>query len=203
MAEPDPIVKLIDQFAEAGYGVAADFLPDSLVGCLRAEQASLFADGKSRPAGIGRGTMRQVNAAERGDEILWLDPARLSPAQARYWQTIDRLRTEFNRACFLSLTDYECHFARYRPGHGYRRHRDVFQQNSNRVISCVLYLNADWKPEYGGALRLYLEKTDGERFVDIPPAGGTLVILNSRTIAHEVLPGSRCRYSLTGWLKSR
>jgi SM-20-related protein len=48
-----------------------------------------------------------------------------------------------------------------------------------------------------------LPKNGGEISVDISPAGGTFVILNSREIAHEVLPARRCRYSLTGWLKSR
>ena len=203
MTEPGPIRKLIHRFANDGYAIAEDFLPARLINRLRAEEKSLFARGQGSQAAIGRGAMRQVNPAVRGDEILWLDPNRLSPAQNLYWQAIDRLRLQLNRECFSSLTDYECHFALYRPGSTYQRHRDVFQQNSNRLISCVLYLNAIWKHEQGGELRLYLQKDDGEISLDIPPVGGRLVILNSREIAHEVLPARRCRYSLTGWLKSR
>jgi SM-20-related protein len=203
MTEPGPIAKLIDRFAGDGYAIAEDFLPASLIDRLRAEEKSLFALGQGRQAAIGRGSMRQVDTAVRGDEILWLDPNRLSPAQSLYWQAIDHLRLQLNRECFLSLTDYECHFARYRRGHAYQRHHDVFQQNSNRLISCVLYLNTAWERSHGGELRLYLQKDNGETAVDIPPVGGRLVILNSREIAHEVLPARRCRYSLAGWLKSR
>ncbi len=203
MTEPDLIAKLIDQFTNDNYAVAGDFLPARLIDRLRAEEKSLFARGQGRQAAIGRGAVRQVNTAVRSDEVLWLDPNRLSPAQSLYWQALDHLRLQLNRACFLSLTDYECHFARYRRGHAYQRHRDVFQQNSNRLVSCVLYLNAAWEPGQGGELRLYLAKNGGEISVDISPVGGTFVILNSREIAHEVLPTRRCRYSLTGWLKSR
>src|SRR5713226_1826409 len=161
MTEPDLIAKLIDQFTNDNYAVAGDFLPARLIDRLRAEEKSLFARGHGRQAAIGRGAVRQVNTAVRSDEILWLDPNLLSPAQSLYWQALDHLRLQLNRACFLSLTDYECHFARYRRGHAYQRHRDVFQQNSNRLVSCVLYLNTAWEPGQGGELRLYLAKMGG------------------------------------------
>jgi hypothetical protein len=65
------------------------------------------------------------------------------------------------RALQLGLFDFECHFALYPPGAGYRRHLDRFTGRDSsadegaRVLSCVLYLNREWGPEDRGQLRLY------------------------------------------------
>jgi SM-20-related protein len=39
--------------------------------------------------------------------------------------------------------------------------------------------------------------------VDVAPRGGTLVAFLSGTFHHEVLPATRERLSVTGWLKVR
>ena len=72
--------------------------------------------------------------------------------------------------------------------------------DDRRAVSAVFYLNSDWLPEQGGALRLYL--ADG-RELDVLPEAGTLVVFLSADLPHEVLPATRERLSLTGWLRRR
>ena len=65
-----------------------------------------------------------------------------------------------------------------------------------RVITAVLYLNdAPWEPSDGGALELDVPPAARR----VGPAGGTLVILDARTVRHAVLPtyGSRDRLALS------
>jgi hypothetical protein len=65
-----------------------------------------------------------------------------------------------------------------------------------RKLTAILYLNPDWKAGDGGELRLYLDDDrdggggDGERCVDLSPAGGRLVLFWSDEIPHEVLPNA-------------
>ena len=70
------------------------------------------------------------------------------------------LRLELNKRLFLGLFDYECHFARYAPGGFYKKHRDAFVGDSNRILSTVLYLNPGWRAEWGGELLMYEDLND-------------------------------------------
>ncbi|MEZ5449151.1 MAG: 2OG-Fe(II) oxygenase [Thiolinea sp.] len=77
---------------------------------------------------------------------------------------------------------------------------DNFRGTSARLVTVILYLNEDWQAEEGGELRLY---TDDDSYLDILPESGQLVAFLSEPFYHEVLPGSRERLSLTGWLRRR
>ena len=81
----------------------------------------------------------------------------------------------------------------------YARHLDRFRDNDARVLSSVLYLNADWQADDGGALRLHL--SDGP--LDVTPTGGTLALFLSADVEHEVLPARRERLSVAGWFRRR
>ena len=94
---------------------------------------------------------------------------------------------------------FEAHVAIYPPGTGYTRHADRFARDPRRALSTVLYLNEDWQPGDGGALRIHL---GGGAWRDLEPRGGTLVIFASE-LEHEVLPARRERLSLAGWFKRR
>jgi SM-20-related protein len=72
-----------------------------------------------------------------------------------------------------------------------------------RRVTCILYLNPDWKIVDGGALRLYLDNEDLQRYQDIYPYAGRLVVFLSDRFYHEVLPATRERYSITGWFRQR
>jgi SM-20-related protein len=140
-----------------------------------------------------------VQEGVRGDHIQWLETGQCA-AGDRYLAMLDDLRGQLNQALYLGLEDYEGHFALYPPGTFYQKHLDRFRDDDRRAVSAVFYLNSDWLPEQGGALRLYL--ADG-RELDVLPEAGTLVLFLSADLPHEVLPATRERLSLTGWLRRR
>jgi SM-20-related protein len=96
----------------------------------------------------------------------------------------------------LSLKDVEVHMTVYPAGSFYKRHLDQFKQDDHRKLSVICYLNNDWKEEHGGQLRMYLN----DRSIDVLPTAGRLVIFRSDQIEHEVLPATRPRLSITGWV---
>ena len=96
------------------------------------------------------------------------------------------------------------------------------QATTVRTISVLLYLDAGWAAEWGGQLRIHPcppgeeQQQPGEDgaatgedgaapsspTVDVLPEGGTLVLLRSDRILHEVLPTRRPRHAVVGWMRS-
>jgi SM-20-related protein len=101
-----------------------------------------------------------------------------------------------NQTLFLSLKDYEVHMTIYPTGSFYKRHLDQFKKDDHRKLSIICYLNTDWKETEGGQLRMHLSKETKDVF----PLAGRLVCFRSDQIEHEVLPATRERLSLTGWM---
>ena len=182
----------------AGWCVCPDVLPAAAIAALAAECRTLDARQQLAPARTGRGTTH-ADRGLRGDRTRWFDALALSPAQTAYWQALDALRIDLNRALLLGLAELEAHYALYPPGAGYARHRDRFRDDDARVLSSVLYLNADWSEDDGGALRLHLPAGCH----DIAPRAGTLALFLSAEIEHEVLPAARERLSIAGWFRRR
>ena len=189
--------------AERGWAYARSFLPDPLWKSLATELRTVQAGNKLRRAGIGSGEGHRLAEEIRGDWICWFDAAPRSAAQRQALARLERLRRACNRELQLGLFEFEGHFAVYPDGAHYRRHRDQPRDSDARVLSCVLYLNEDWRPEDGGALRLYLDDQGEARYVDVLPEGGALVCFLSAGFFHEVLPALRSRLSLTGWFRRR
>lgn len=190
---------LLDDLAEQGWAIVANALPADLTLELAQECRARENQGALQPAGVGRGSAHGVQEGVRGDHIQWLEPGQCA-AGDRYLGMLDDLRGQLNQALYLGLEDYEGHFALYPPGTFYQKHLDRFRDDDRRAVSAVFYLNSDWQPEQGGALRLYL--ADG-RELDVLPEAGTLVLFLSADLAHAVLPATRERLSLTGWLRRR
>jgi SM-20-related protein len=191
--------RLLADLAERRWSSLADFLGAAEWQRLAARARRAWRAGELRPAAVGQGADRAIRPEVRGDWIGWLDPSADAPETAAYLARMEALRLELNRAAYLGLFDFETHLAVYPPGAGYARHADRFARDERRVLSTVLYLNADWKPDDGGALRLYL---GGGARADIEPRGGTLAIFASE-LEHEVLPAGRARFSLAGWFRKR
>jgi SM-20-related protein len=189
--------------AARGWAVVTDFLDTTTVAALVADLSGAVDAGALRPAAVGRGQEQALRGDIRGDHILWLNEADATPAQQAYLRRMDALRAVINRTAFLGLFELESHFALYPPGTFYRKHLDRFRDDSARSVSCVLYLNLEWAPQDGGALRLYLDSTGVGDSVDIVPVAGTLVIFLADRFWHEVLPAQRARMSLTGWFRTR
>lgn len=196
----DPLFsRIVDDLAEQGWSWRPLFAPPALTLELADECRKRAAQGALAPAGIGRGSALAVREGIRGDRIEWIEPGQ-SAACDRYLGLLDGLRQALNQGLYLGLEDYESHFALYPPGAFYRKHVDRFRDDDRRAVSAVLYLNPDWQPEQGGALRLYL--SNGETR-DLAPQAGGLVVFLAAEMPHEVLPASRERLSLTGWFRRR
>ena len=151
-----------------------------------------------QPASTGRGDGARLGGL-RGDDTLWLDNPACGIAASDLLAALDELRDGLNRRLTLGLASVEAHFAHYPVGAGYARHRDGFQRDDARVLSLVLYLNADWPDGAGGELRLHL--ADGAH--DIAPRMGTLVLFLSAEVEHEVLPATQPRFSVAAWFRQR
>ncbi len=191
------ISKITDEIADKGWSITPDFFPEDYTRALFQESKALWNEGEFRKAGVGVGKNLQVRPEIRSDNVLWLNPDELSANQQAYWDTIDILRKSINESFYLNLSKFEAHFAVYQPGSFYKKHLDQFKDVKYRLISCILYLNFDWKAHYGGQLRIYQDDT----FTDFTPSAGTFACFRSDTIYHEVLSCSKTRYSLTGWLR--
>jgi SM-20-related protein len=185
---------------EEGFAVTNDFLPAGAIAALARDARNRDAAGEFQDAGVGRGGARRQRSDIRGDRIAWLDESEVNAATRPWWSALERLRVALNQALFLGLFCFEGHYAIYPPGAFYKRHRDCFRGDDERILSCVLYLNESWTEADGGALRIYV---DGGTTRDILPLGGTLVCFLSDRFEHEVLPATRERLALTGWFRRR
>lgn len=189
---------LADGLAEYGYAVVDQFLSQSEVDAVR--HSEVFKSHENfRQAGIGNRQSLQVQESIRGDLIQWVDRDTVAGPVRVYLDRLSELITFLNQALFLSLKDYEVHGTVYPPGSFYKRHLDQFKRDDHRRLSVICYLNQDWKEEYGGQLRMYLP----EGPLDIMPVAGRLVCFRSDQIEHEVLPSTRERMSITGWMLDR
>jgi SM-20-related protein len=205
--------QLVDQIANHGFCVIDNFLDDTVTSALATETESLKLADAMTEAGVGREHLA-INKTIRGDSIYWLNEDNATAAQQSYLQQMERLRFSLNQHLYLGLFGLESHLASYPIGTFYKKHLDCFasndpnnsQRQSQRKVSCIVYLNQNWKNEDGGQLRLYLNETDAsnnEKSIDISPIAGRAVIFLSDTFYHEVLPASRERISLTGWFFTR
>ncbi|MGH8714452.1 MAG: 2OG-Fe(II) oxygenase [Casimicrobiaceae bacterium] len=195
----DAIARVCAAIGEHGWAAEPSFLSAATVAALRAEAHRRHAAGEFRAAGIGRNRARAERVDIRGDRILWLDELAATVAELPLWRALGALRTALNEAFFLGLFSFEGHYALYPPDAFYRRHRDRFRDDDARIVSFVLYLNEDWSPRDGGALRMHLD--DGA--CDIWPDGGTAVSFMAERFEHEVLPSARQRLAVTGWFRRR
>ena len=188
-----------DDLHRHGWSQHAAFLPPGLTRELAGQCVQARGQGRMKAAGTGSGRTPGVDSAIRGDSIAWLEAGQSAACDA-YLALMEQLRQQLNRELFLGLDEYESHFALYAPGAFYRAHLDRFRDDDQRTVSVVIYLNADWLPEQGGALRLHPE---GAAIVDIAPAAGRMVMFLSAEMLHEVLPTQRERLSLAGWFRRR
>ena len=187
---------IADGLAEHGYAVADQFLSQTEARTILSHE-SFRADTQAfRKAAIGKQQDRQINEGIRGDYIRWIDKRRASEGVSVYLMRIEQLMQHINRSLYLSLKDYEIHMTVYPVGSFYRRHLDQFKKDDHRKLSVICYLNEGWEEEHGGQLRIY--RTNGP--LDILPVAGRLVCFRSDQLEHEVLPATRERLSLTGWI---
>lgn len=185
-----------DGLADKSYAIIDNFLTteevDQILTLPHFNQHEQFF----KKAGIGKNADLQINEAIRGDYILWLDKNTAPPAAVVYLNRLNELIQYLNRSLFLSMKDYEVHMTVYPVGTYYKRHLDQFKKDDHRKLSVICYLNKNWKEDEGGQLRIYTESES----LDVLPVAGRLVCFRSDVLEHEVLPATRQRLSLTGWI---
>ena len=169
-----------------------------LCAALTAELRALAAASRLHGAGVGRAASHRRDTGLRGDRIAWLTSA--TPSQRQLLKSLERLRVALNRTLYLGISGIEAHFANYPPGARYARHVDSFVGASNRVISLVTYLNADWRHDDGGELVLYASDAARE-LARVEPRAGTVVVFLSEEVPHEVMPATRPRDSIAAWFR--
>lgn len=207
--------QIMHDIAAHGYCVVDHFLPEAIISVLAAETTALKASHLLQQAGIGREQLA-VNKEIRGDHIYWLNTQDATEAQQYYFQKMESLRLSINQHLFMGLFGLESHLAYYPAGTFYKKHLDCFASHNlgkpQRKLSCIVYLNQNWRSEDGGQLRLYVETAcqnhtdetaDQEKFIDVTPDAGKAVIFLSDVFYHEVIPATRERLSLTGWFFNR
>lgn len=188
--------KIVDGLADEGYAVIDHFLSEAEVNAILNLDDFKNALLQFKKAGIGKSEERQINESIRGDFIQWIDPVKATPAIQAYLDKVRALISHVNQTLFLSLKDFEIHMTVYPIGSFYKRHLDQFKKDDHRRLSIICYLNKDWSEAQGGQLRIYLN----DEAKDILPSAGRLVCFRSDLLEHEVLPATRERLSLTGWL---
>jgi SM-20-related protein len=188
--------QIADGLAEAGFAVVDNFLASAEVDDIL--DLAIFRDGvvNFRKAGIGKESQLQVNESIRGDYIRWIDKNEALPPAKVYMDRLQGLCEYLNQSLFLSLKDYEIHFTIYPAGSFYKRHLDQFKKDDHRKLSVICYLNKGWEEQHGGQLRMHLS----DKPTDVLPFSGRLVCFRSDQIEHEVLPATKERLSLTGWM---
>jgi len=192
----DKLSQVGDGIVETGYAVIDDFLsPEQVNSILQLDE---FKTGllQFKKAGIGQKQEKQINEAIRGDYIEWIDRTTAPQPLQTYLTKLNELISFVNQTLFLSLKDYEVHMTIYPAGAYYKKHLDQFKKDDHRKLSVICYLNENWKEEEGGQLRIYRQKES----LDVLPVAGRLVCFRSDLLEHEVLPSTRNRLSLTGWM---
>jgi len=182
---------------EKGYSINPNAVPADLLSELW-QQLRSMPSHQFDSAGVGRQQAHTVNSFIRSDAISWIE--RDTPAGEDWLNWAAELQQYLNRRLFLGLFSFESHFSHYAPGDFYKKHRDAFKGQSNRVLSVVLYLNPDWMPDDGGELALY-HGEQSQSVLKVTPSMGTLVAFLSKEFPHEVLPAKRDRYAIAGWFR--
>lgn len=200
LTELELLDSVADSLANNSYAVIDNFLSEQeALDCL-AILKSNQEKGNFKEAGIGTLGMHQIDKSIRGDEIKWLDNNNLSPASQIYMNQVQAMMRYFNRTLFLSLKDFEGHFAHYPSGTFYKRHLDTLKLSDHRKLSFVFYLNPNWNKGDGGELLLYLNEGNQEKILTVEPILGRLVVFRSEILEHEVALAHKSRYSITGWM---
>lgn len=192
--------QLEDDIHQRGYHIIDNFLSEQSYHALLTTIVTKHNLGQFRSAKVGQNKYAAHHLDIRGDQIYWLDGATYQQELRAYFEAIETIRNVLNQAFFLSLDNYEAHFAAYSPGSFYKKHVDQFTTTKNRIISCVYYLNSAWLSTYGGELAIY--DPEDNLLAKVQPIGNRLVCFNS-LLPHEVHPANQVRYSITGWLKTR
>jgi SM-20-related protein len=198
--------RVVDAMAEDlgrnGYAVALRALSPSLTSALKSEAGLLAVDAGARDGGTGRGAATDRTSGVRRSRIKWIDGE--TDGQRMFLAAAEQTRAAINQTAFLGLFEFECQFTLYPCGGFYGRHLDSFAGARNRIVSIVVYLNEGWATADGGQLDIWRDRQDAAPLVaTVQPEAGTIVLMMSEDIPHEVRVAHRDRASIAGWWRTR
>ena len=197
---------IANDIIDKGYSIRPYALPVNLTNLLSQHIIELPSEIFKR-AGIGRTKDHMINDFIRTDEISWITND--TEAGCAWINWAESLQAYLNRRLFLGLFSFESHFAHYAKGDFYKKHKDAFTGEGNRVLSVVVYLNHQWVSSDGGELVIYDKNSATSAVlannkvtkITVIPNFGTIVVFLSEEFPHEVLPAKRDRYSIAGWFR--
>ena len=189
---------LINSYIDQNVGISNNFLNTTLCGQLSHHLNELFDAGAFKDAGTSNVQQIQHDKQVRSDSIYWLDRKHGHPFENAFLDIIDAFVQHLNASCYTSITSYEFHYARYDKGAFYSRHLDQFRNNDHRQYSMISYLNENWVQQDGGQLCIY--QNNKEQLIS--PDNGKTIFFKSGELEHEVMPTTKPRLSITGWLKT-
>jgi SM-20-related protein len=189
--------QLIDSYLDNNIGIDTGFLHEALSNGLQQNILQLQRDELMTAAGIGNEETKDPTQKTRGDKIYWMDKSHANIYEQEFLTLAEDFIDHLNRTCYTGINAYEFHYAVYEEGSFYKRHRDQFQNDSNRKYSLINYLNQDWLEEDGGQLWVY----NSDAVQKIMPQAQTAVFFKSDEMEHEVTKANRSRMSISGWLK--
>jgi len=193
----NPFDQLIDTYLDKNIGIDTGFMSPSLSRGLQENILQLQKDDLMTAAGIGNMEIKDANQKMRSDKIYWMDKSHDNIFEQEFLQLAEDFIERLNSTCYTGINAYEFHYAVYEEGSFYKRHKDQFQNDSNRKYSLINYLNKNWLEEDGGQLLVYQK----EEVQKILPHSQTAVFFKSDEMEHEVTKAHRSRMSITGWLK--
>jgi len=193
------LAAIADDLAVKGWSHQPGLLPADLLEGLRAELIALDDAAGLEAAGIGRQDALMLDRDIRKARITWMDGE--SAPQRAFLAWAEMFRLHLNRELLLGLFELEASFAVYPPGGFYERHVDSFCGARNRIVSLVVYLNADWRAEDGGTLAIFAAESDASDapLIRLMPVGGDAVFMMSEDVPHAVEPTIAKRLAIAAW----
>tara|TARA_E500000318_G_scaffold874_1_gene1179 strand:+ start:357 stop:932 length:576 start_codon:yes stop_codon:yes gene_type:complete len=153
---------------------------------------------------INDGTNEAVNTEVRNTQNLALSPSSPSLTNVHYGAVLGRImmnrilqyQRDFNILEFQIKGINDIQILKYEPGGFYTWHIDHAGDVIPRTMSCILFLNNDYK---GG--NLCFRDPNGENEISIEPKPARLIIWPSNFLyPHTVKPVTEgTRYSVVGW----
>ena len=194
---------IANDIASKGYSINPVALPHDLA-YLLASHITTMPESNFKRAGIGRAVSHKINDFVRTDTISWIGND--TEAGKAWLDWTEELQVFLNRRLFLGLFSFENHFAHYGQGDFYKKHKDAFVGEGNRILSVVAYLNQYWSKDDGGELVIYQNQQSTSAVIDdhtisVTPGFGTVVVFLSEEFPHEVLAAKRDRFSIAGWFR--
>ncbi|WP_338067986.1 2OG-Fe(II) oxygenase [Shewanella japonica] len=135
-----------NNIVDKGNSISPYALPKDLTNLLL-ERITMLSEENYARAGIGRTKEHTISDSIRTDEISWISGD--SEASCAWIKWTTSLQDYLIRRSFQGLFSFESHFSHYAIGDFYKKHKDAFKGEKNRVLSVVVYLNQNWSAADG------------------------------------------------------